>query len=824
MKKNIIIFVVLALLVLSAAGIIYLNNVYLPVKIKGGLIKVAQDSTGLNAEIEKLKFSLIRGLIIENITLYDKTKDKENTVLSIKEIYFNFLLIPLIKTKTLIIPIIHINSPYIYARYKKDNAFNLEKIFSLKPAPAGQKKKFSFLVYKINIFNGKCLFEDERTTPAFSKTVEDFGVGLTISPFAKISFLLKGRLALAKNEFAKLSGRGEYSLTSKEVKANLELANLILPEFNPYLQALPFGVEAGRIDSAEFDFKFKGKIIGLKGISHFKNLALKKEGLTLTGDIDLEPDLTYALEKNEFDYKANAKLIKIGLAGLPRVEKINDISGGLALIKDKLSADNLKLQALDSTFTLKANIDNFASPYLKAALSCEELNLEKAFALVPHPADLKLTGVSRADINFDGNLKKMPPDINARFDITDGKLQAALLKEPVTNIKGRLDLTVSTLNWQNFSFGYNNITYSSTGKLLNFMAPRISFALASKGLNLRSDLKIKDKLITLNVVDGEYLNSKFFVKGSVDAQDAANPLLGLDAKLKVDIADTLAFLPAGLKENIQKAKLEGNLNISGSLNGKAKDFKDWNMSLRTSSDAVSLYGLKFTGLYFNLRQRNQLLGISAFSASGYGGQIKMQFDSDLKTEVPAYALKLSAQRIDLAKLKTDTGFKDKDITGILNIDANLYGDFKDTANLKGTALVSAIDGRLWQLGLLKGLGDLVFIPDYEKIIFKEGAGRFDIGNKFISTENLQLTSEQLKLNCKGKAGFDGSLDLTVYNEVNKELVKESTDIRKFVTAILGQLGNNIVVKVSGTLQKPKYSIVPLPVDMIKSIKDFILGK
>jgi hypothetical protein len=126
--------------------------------------------------------------------------------------------------------------------------------------------------------------------------------------------------------------------------------------------------------------------------------------------------------------------------------------------------------------------------------------------------------------------------------------------------------------------------------------------------------------------------------------------------------------------------------------------------------------------------------------------------------------------------------------------------------------------------LFKGLGELFLLPDYEKVIFKEAEATFNIEDKAVYTESLRLASDQLNLDCKGKLGFDGGLDFTIYTQVNKNLVKDSSDIRKFTSAILGELSNAISIRLSGTIQKPKYSLVPIAADLIKNIKDFFLGK
>ncbi len=826
MKRKIIIGIVLVIIFAASFGIIYLNNVYLPVKVRGRLADALATYLNYNVEIEKLKYSPIRGAVIQNIVVYDKVKDKDNTILTIKEASFHILFLPLIKERKIIIPIIHIDSPNLNIRYQQDNSFNFSRIFLPKPKPQSKPKiKFSFLIYKINIFDGKGIFADERQTPKFTKTIQDLDIVLGVRQLTKIAFLIESKLLTDKGTVTALSIQGDYNFLSKEVNSKLNLANLVITEFNPYLKALPFSIASGAIENSALEFKFKDNLMSLKGAISTKGLGLRKEGLALTGDINIEPELSYAMDKRTFDYKANIKFIQANLNGIQYIEKVNNISGVIGLAKDKLWTDSLKLQALDSGFTLKGTVDNFANPYLKLNFKSDQLDLEKMLVILPHkPEGLNLNGIAAADINIEGYLGRPPLDTKATLQISDAKLQAALLKEPVNNIKGEVDFTRDTIDWLNLTFNYLNVAYTSTGKLVNFQAPEINFGLISKDVDLKSDIKIKDKIIRIITFKGQYVNSKFDVEGAIDTQDNTNPALDLLVNLNLNPSDAFVFLPPALSENLKKIKLDGILNIKGALNGKAKDYRNWNLSFKTASDTFSVYNLKFTNLAFNLDLKDGLINIDRLTASGYSGLINLNFISDLKPGVPTYSLKLNSSDVDLAKLKLDTGLKDQDIGGLLNISADLNGNFNDLASLKGNGLLSIKDGKLWQFNLFKGLGELFLLPDYEKIMFKEALGEFSIQDKSISTENLKLTSDQLNLDCKGKLGFDGTLDFTFYTEANKNLIRDSADIRKFTTAILGGLSNALTIKVSGTIQKPKYKIVPAALDLIKNIKDFFLGK
>jgi len=830
MKRKITIAIVLIVLFSIGAGIIYLNNVYLPVKIKGRLASTLSSYLNYNVEIGALKFSPIRGFLIQDFVVYNNVKDKDNTILTVKEASCHVLFLPFIKERKVIIPLVHIDSPYLNIRYQKDNAFNFSKIFlsnpkSAQPQPKS-KLKFSFLIYKINILNGSGAFRDQRFTPEFTKTFQDLNIVLGISPIANVAFFIDGKVIEEKGAIAMLSIRGNYNFLSKELNSKINLSNLVITEFNQYLKSLPVFIAYGTLDNAALELKCKNKLVSLKGVLPARGVEIRKNNLAISGDINLEPDLTYARDKKSLDYKTNIKFIQASLTGIKYIEKISNISGDIGVVKNKIWTDNLKLQAMDSVFDFKGVFENFSNPYIKFNLKSEQTSLGKILSIFPSkPKGLSLSGQATADISIEGNLGRPPLGIKATLVASAAKLQAPFLKEPLDNIKGKFEFTQNSIVWTDISFDYLKTPYASTGKLIDFKIPEITFGINSGNFDLKSDIKLKDKGIRIITFIGKYLNSKFDVEGLIDTQDKENPDMNLTVnQLLVSPPDAFTLLPPGLSEKLKNMKLEGPLNITGTLAGKIKDYKKWDISLKAASDALSFYNLKFDALAFLLEEKDGVINLNHFTASGYSGSVGLSFIANLKSDPQVYALKFSGSGIDLAKLKLDTGLKNKDFSGMLNFNADLNGDFQGLSSLKGNGLISIKDGKLWELNLFKGLGQLFLISDFEKITFKDALGNFNVADKAVSTDNLKLTSDQLTLDCKGKLGFDGALDFTLYTQANDNLIRDSTDIRKFTAAIIGNLGDAITIKISGTIQKPKYNIVPLPMNVIKNLKDFLLGK
>jgi len=824
MKRNIIIALILLLIIIAGLGIIYLNNVYLPVKFKSMLIQTLENNLGYNAKISDIKYNLIKGLVIKDIVIYDQVEDAQNTLLKVKEIYFNFLFLPLIKQGKIIIPVIHIDSPFFNLRYQKDRCFNFAKIFSFKIKPPQEKSRFSFFIYKIHLFDGQAILQDERFEPAFTKTLTDLNIGLSLKPIAKISFLIQTKVLWEKNLVGKLSAKGSYDLLAKELNAELDFANLIFNEFSPYLETFPFLVNNGAIESSKLNLNFKKNIIDLDGVLSLRKIELKKDDYILSADIDIYPQIKYTIDTKEFFYKANLKILGANLEGIKYLKKINQIKGDIALTKDYVFTDNLNLETLGIPFIMRGSLKNFFNPYIKINFSSSQCDLEKLFPIFSLPTELKLTGLAKVNIDIEGELKNPPLNQKISFDLENALFQSPVLKEPLKNISGRINLNPEGLDWQNLSFNYRNIIYQSSGTLSDFKEPKISFNLNSSDLNLKSDLKIKDKIAKISTLNGKYLNSLFDIKGEINFQQLHEPIFDLNTKINLNLVDTFGFLPEKIAQNLRKAKLNGILNLVGSLNGKGNNFKDWQMSFLVNADLISLYELKLRNFSFNLQEKDGLLNINRLNSSFYEGIINIEFLSDLKPEIPTYLIKFNLENIDLAKLKLDTAFKDKDISGILNIQANLEGNFKELSSLKGLGNLSIKEGKLWELNLFRGLAELFLLPDYERIIFNQAVGDFIVENNYLATDNIRLESPQLILDWTGKLGFDGSLDFTIYSKANKEIIRESADLRKFITAVIGELSQAIAIKLTGTLDKPKFKVIPLPLEIIKTIKDFLLGR
>ncbi|MCM8763435.1 MAG: DUF748 domain-containing protein, partial [Candidatus Omnitrophica bacterium] len=233
-KKNIIIVIVLLVFLFLSLGLIYLNNIFLPKVLKEKIIAGLEDYFQQDVQIQRLRYNLFKGLVIQDLSIYDKIKDTQHITLELKEICLNPLILPFSKNRV-IIPLIRIDSPKIYLRYQKDKTLNLLPLFTKKPS---QKSRWMVLVAKIRIQAGRIQFSDENILPPYKKELVDLDMGIDFGFKKEARFLLEAKIPNAHQLPSKINMAGAYDIAGKTLKVQLKSNSMILAEYKPYLENL----------------------------------------------------------------------------------------------------------------------------------------------------------------------------------------------------------------------------------------------------------------------------------------------------------------------------------------------------------------------------------------------------------------------------------------------------------------------------------------------------------------------------------------------------------------------------------------------------------
>jgi hypothetical protein len=218
-------------------------------------------------------------------------------------------------------------------------------------------------------------------------------------------------------------------------------------------------------------------------------------------------------------------------------------------------------------------------------------------------------------------------------------------------------------------------------------------------------------------------------------------------------------------------------------------------------------------------QKNSISDILSLHSLLYGGSMDATGRIDWVVKDAPYHFNADIEGVKIEKLKADTDFKDKDVTGSVKLHVKLNGFVNNAEKLSGDGRLAVTEGKLWQLNLFRGLGTMLFTSDFSEIIFKEGQCDFKIGGKSIYTNELVFKSDLVKILGPIKIGFDNSVTATFKAEFSEDALEAGT--RKDITTAVGKY---TYIDVYGTLKDPQYKIRPDVGNIVQSIAENIADR
>lgn len=819
MKKKILVVIAILLFIFILLSVVtYLNKPLILDKAKTILLDNIKASTGRTVRIGKIDFNLLQGFLIHDLEISEKPPLDKSAFLTIKEISFNPVLFPFILKKNIFIPSVNVSGLNAnITRIDKAN-WNFSDIFASMSSKPKTKPKFSFTVLKINLSDSQVTFQDNTFAVPFVKKLKDLSLVIKPSLPKSAKFDLKAEV---DQENSKILSSGRIDFSTKQTAISMNLDNLSISEYLAYLNNIPFSLKNGRL-STKLACNFNKELLQLEGTGSVVGITIIKDKLEIHSDLNSKFKIDYN-PKNQakpLNYEALINLSNTKASGLPYIKEINSISGRLKLSLDKLIFDETKGNSLFGPLTLSGSLYNFANPELDVKIKSilDLARLKDVLGI----KNAEIGGVSDTELTVKGPLSSLE-NLNyaGKASVSGAKFNTDYLPEPIKDIKATVNFDKNRIVWKDLTAKFQQETYTSSGSLDNFLNPIIKFNLSSSKINLEGDVALANKILTISKLDGSLLKSKFDIKGEVNISNVSNPLLNISGDADIDLNDLGSF-NSNIKDILDNTKLSGATKAKIILVGRLKDRSDWQASLRGSSKLISIYGLKINDVNLDYSQDNSPIANIVLVGKPYSGELAIKNQVDLSKENFPFVLKINLNGVDLALLKNDTPIKEKEISGKFFGDASLQGSYKDVKNsLNGFGNIHIEDGNLWQLEMLKGLGQFLLITEFQKINFKEASGDFTIENKKISTEDFTLSSDPLNMLLEGYIDFDGNINFKVTTQVAEGLIKSPTDIQGIFSSILSQSTNAITIQLTGTLKNPKYKIIPIPGQIFKKAKDFI---
>ena len=835
MKKTIII-VLITIIILFASGITYLNNVVLPKRVKGLIIKAIENQTQKKVELGSLRINIFKGLVLKDLNIYDG----DAAIVKVKEASCIFWVWGLFQKKV-IIPSINLNFSQIFLEKRKDSTFNLADFFPSKKKDsskqtiltqpkevAGGRLKpsagFSIEIYKISIVNSMIHFRDNSLSVPFSQDFDNVNIDLHLSLPASLKFKASAQITPGGKTEPNISLAGEFKIPQEELNTNISINNFSLDKFAVYFQPLGIGIKGGLVDATVY--------LGLKGDAMNFDCQVKTSGLNLTKDnmafninSQIKTIIKYTFQDKVVEYSGKAIFTDSSVSGLDLVETANRLNAEVNFDNDGLSSDNIQVNIWDMPVKAKLKLNNFNNPVLNVDL-ISNLDLAKAQDLLKDrfnfalPASLNGNAVLLLNIST-SKFNKGIFDLSGYLDIINAFLKLDNINDPIQEVNGRLDFTPNQLQAKEINFKYLGLPYKLSVLLDNFKSPVVALELVSDDLTVQSNLALNKTKVNISTLSGKYLHSDFNLSGNFDTLSSDANISGI---LNIKLQDLKKPL-IKLKEEMERISPEGDLQIKFTLSGNLNDIKGCVIQAQASSPQISLYGLKGSGFSSNYNQQSGIMDIPSLSFSFYEGMINASAKANLKSDNLPYSINLSMQGVKLEELKLDTGAKDKDIAGIIEGEVKADGYYNDLSKLTGTGNLAITKGKLWELNIFKGLGKLLFTKDFAQMVFHEGSCDFIIQDSYILTKNLMLKSNMAYLSGLVKLGFNSSIDASLNIDILDNLIPSSGTLKDVTTAVLGKTtGKFVTINITGTLSDPKYKLKPVMEKIIKGLANAINKK
>lgn len=810
MKKFIII--TLILLVILTGGIIYLNKVIFPVKIKSLIISALKQQTGKDVSLKSVEFSLLKGLILSDLVI----SDAQNVILSTRRATCSVFVWPILK-KQIIIPGITLKSPYIFLERRTDGSFNLQDFFPAAGSPA-KKQDYTVSVFKISVLSGNVVFQDDTLATKFKKEIKNIQFNLHLGLPASVKFNFKGEMPLVPPVF--ISASGQYKILNRQFLGNIAIKNLPPAEFSAYYNLSD--LVKGLIDS-QARINLKDQILQAKIIAKGEDLILEQDKLKAELNCALQVEVEYNLQNKKPVFNGFCNIWQADIAGIELLGEIKNLHGKFSFNQRSLVADSLKAQLLGMPFEIKVGIKDFKNPVLNIKTDLD-LSILPDIAKEKFNFNLINQAQGKASLTIKAN-----PDtkgiwvVQGDLDITGAGLKLDKLDQPIEDIAAAVNFSQQGFSWKDTEFKYRGQDYQSSGTFSDFKAPGIRLKLFSHELSLAADFGLIGKKIKISQLSGKYLDSKFSISGDLDNTDPANLGADLSGTVNLELSNLIKILgePYPFLKSMQPA---GQLDAQFNLSGNPLDFKNCYLHADFNSSDFSLYGLKVQSLSAGFLLDQKIVKMPDIKIAIYDGLIQGSASSSLNTEGFPYQLELRAGGVKLEKLKLDTPYKNKDIAGLISAELKLSGYPDDLNKLNGSGNFSILEGKLWEFSLLQGLGKILFTKDLGNIKFSECTSDLLIKDKSVYLDNLKLKSTIANFSGPIKIGFNGSLEGALDVDILSDMVPVTGTFKDITTAIIGQSGKFGTFKLSGTLAEPKYDFKPAVTNIIKGLIDVFSGK
>ncbi len=839
-------FIVLALF--ACVTFLYLHFGLLPGNLKIYAIREIERLTPFKVDFDKFLVLPFRGLSFHHLQIMKKDG---GLLFAAKQMSLNVKIIPFLREKKIIVANVYLDNPVYDLLLEPERGApppppppktKISGQIAVPVIPEGKKIDITSIedgpnaflpenVYleQIEIVNGRVTVRKNSQGPPL-EIVSSINLRMGFQKPPKLAF--DGSLKLGENPYASIALKGSWNLDKAEYEFYLDTQSELIPSWLVQyqkknfliLQSGGFALKTHLLSKNEEKAAFHSK-------AHLKNARILLNKSEYEGEMGMDVAGVFNFKTKKFErYKGSLELVRVNISNLSKsIPYLENISGHIGFEPDLLTLEAIKGQYQKVIFGAEGSIRSFKDLLVGVTIRANS-SIQEALALFPEEqrkmlAPYDIQGICHAVTTVAGSLRK-PSEL-----VTEHKL--LIEKGSIKNLEKKIeadDLTAEVFaNEAGFEIKNGRFLFSKKNYLLNTFIPKKAGAqgtltLLSDELRLKAAYFFNHNKILIDRAEAAYFGIAAVAKGSLT--DLNNPRLDIQGDVDIDLAGSAAHFAAqapALKDAGLRGRLKGPFTLSGLWNAPLS----WDLKMDGRGAPVFVKKkIRLDNLELQVRFKNKILTVPYFHALLYGGTFGSDFLFDFGRPGTYFQGKVFTNNVDLASLTRDLELKQKDIRGRLTLQTKMNGFLKSQETYRGDGAADIRNGYLWKTDLFKQMGSLPFIKviGMDDVVFTDLSSTFQIHDKKIWTDNLNLASSGVNLSLKGTIGFDQSLDLLMDIRYSADILRGAQDVGGFVPAVIQEAEEFISqYKIKGTLGQPKYEKIPLPIGSVigKKISNFL---
>jgi len=862
MKKILRLFLAAAILLsLFAIGLVYLNRVVLPKRLKQWVEQTASSTLGRPVTIERIRWNAWHGLMAEGIVISENPQWGSTPIVRIERLSGAILMLPLLKHREIFLPTLYLHGGHIRLIRSAQGRWNLEDWLAEIQQAAQRPQKaspFRLLIPKVVVRDAQIEIESVHPLPiqmTFDKLQAEVHLKLPAQIEATLETSLNTTIFESEFEPYTLTCQIDYTPTHRSLKAKgrIEGPLSILKALATQTGRLP--VETIKGDGAlewkvhgnlpgPWIIELEGQTIGLEAVwrspSPWHREMIEEEmRWRWTGDLDTQirlhlPSFPLPEGRESFGWQSLQPTGSLTLRGgtigpIPMVEEIRGIAGEILISPQAIRTESLQfalptgpvfhltgslLQDEQSRFGIRVTGD---IPI--AQLPPWPAKMERWRTFLDPSSQIQLDG------RIQGHLRPtfgFQPTLTATIEIPNIALPQ---QPPLKALSGTVHWQPPWLTFTNVRGQYLDRPFTIEGSLVYSDQPEVNFTLDWDRFSMEGQLTIAQGTVVFNRLHGRVGEGSIRATGEL-RWPYANLLIDGNVQL-----EELPKIWPKLFAPLQPYALQATTSFRCLIEGHLLRMEERSVTLKLNAPSLSIRSIPFQQVKLELNQRGNWLKLASAKARFAQGTVEFSGNMDMSQPTLPWNGQLILQGVHLDELASYVQWKTQQLSGQLALEWQGHGEGRRWAALAGKGSIQITGARILELPFLGPFANLLGLPSLEKIAFHQAQGTFVLEDGRFRTEDFQCIAPQAALAIQGFGGYlqgaDSPIEWHIRPTLSDNLIPETAP--KIGQAIAKGAGYLIgEVQVSGTWRQPKKRFVPKPVhDLINqqlfNLQDLLEG-